>query len=163
VIYVALPFYDSFSELESTLSSKERMLHESVGAIRNKGMHQNRQREMETEAARLRAQLLDPTDTNLAQSQLENIVRVLAEENGVSISRSTPLQERNSGERYTKVTLQITIQSGMLELANFLHALSMHPKFLTVEEFYINAFNVRNNIRLNPRMNISGFIRPSET
>jgi hypothetical protein len=46
----------------------------------------------------------------------------------------------------------------MAELTDFLYAVSAHSKFLKVEDFYMNAFRVRENVRLQPRMNISGFM-----
>ena len=51
------------------------------------------------------------------------------------------------------------LQSKMAELAAFMHALSVHPKYLTVEDFFVNGFQVGKDVRLQPRMSVSGFIR----
>lgn len=162
VFYVALPFYESLSQVEGELSQKKRVLTQRIRALRNQVVYEEQNTSLEDELSALRAQLLDGAEGAIAQNQLETIIRGLAEENGVTISRSTPLQERKLGDRYSKVTVQINLQSGMGELASFMHALSLHTKFLQVEEFYLNAFSVRNQIRLQPRLNISGFIRISE-
>jgi Tfp pilus assembly protein PilO len=163
VFYVILPFLDAQSETESELANKERALSQRVRAIRGVEYYRSQIEQLDSVLVGLRAQLLDAENPTIAQNQLENIVREIAEENGVTISRSTPLQSRKVGEHYSKVTLQINVQSGMLELTSFLQALSAHSKYLQVEEFFINSFRVRDRYRLQPRMQISGFIQPSET
>lgn len=158
VIYVFLPFYESVSDVESQLSAKQQMLGRSVRVIENEDIYLSQVQRLESELSRLQEQLLEARDPVLAQNQLETIVRSVADQSGVTISRSTPLQEKSVGEKYSKVTLQINVQSGMAELTDFLYAVSVHSKFLQVEDFYMNAFRVRENVRLQPRMNISGFM-----
>jgi hypothetical protein len=51
----------------------------------------------------------------------------------------------------------------MQGLTNFLYALSTHPKFLKVENFQLNMHRSRRTVRMQPRMNVSAFIRLSET
>jgi hypothetical protein len=89
-------------------------------------------------------------------------VRELAEEAGVTISRSTPLQERKVGGNYAEVTLQINLDSGMQELTNFLYSLSTHPKFLKVEQFRMSMRRSRRDITIQPQMHVSAYIRVSE-
>jgi len=163
VTYVALPFFDSMSAVEEELTQKEKALQQRVRALANQGLYEEERNKLDQELGLLRGQLLDSPDAAMAQSQLETIVRALADDTGVVISRSTPLQDRKSGERYSKVTLQINLQCGMLELGNFLHQLATHQKFLGVEELYITSFRVKDEIKLQPRMNVSGYIRLPES
>jgi hypothetical protein len=162
VVYGVLPFYESLSEVEGELAQKQRVLDQRIRAIGNQAVHQEELEWLDRELFRLRSQLLDARDPALAQNQLENIVRSLAEENGVVIARSTPLQERKAGDHYSKITVVVNLQCGMSELSNFLYALSVHPKFLSVEEFNVNTFRVRDQFRLQPRMNVSAFIALAE-
>lgn len=162
VFYGILPFLESTASIREELAGKEKMLGQSVKLLRNEERFREQSKTLDRELERLSAQLLEARSTALAQNQLETIVRELAEQNGVSISRSTPMQERQAGERYSKVTIEINVQSGMAELASFLHALSTHPKYLEVENFFVNSFQVRGEIRLQPRMRVSAYIRLSE-
>jgi len=163
VVYFVLPAYDSMGQVASELDQKERMLSQTVKALGSRSLYQDENKILDEELGRLKSQLLDSSDPAIAQNQLENIVRSIAEQHQVVISRSTPLQEKKTGEKYSKVTVQINLQidrqNGMSDLASFMHAISTHAKFLTVEEFYVNGFKVRDEIRLQPRMNISGFIQ----
>lgn len=160
--YVVLPIYESMGEVEGTLEQKRTLLNRSVQAIENQGIYLRQAGELERELNRLRAQLLDAQDTAIAQNELETIIRAIADQTGVTIARSTPLQEKRVGERYSTVSVQINVQSGMEELTNFLQSVSTHPKFLAIKDFQINVFRVRDRVRLQPRMSISAFFRPSQ-
>ena len=163
VLYVALPVYESMGEVEGTLSQKKTILDRSVKAIDNQGTYLQQVGELERELNRLRDQLLDAEETAIAQNQLETLIRGLADQTGVTIARSTPLQEKKVGERYSAVSVQINVQSGMEDLTSFLQSVSTHPKFLAVKDFQINVFRVRDRVRLQPRMTISAFFRLSES
>ena len=161
--YVALPVYESMGEVEGTLEQKKTILDRSVQAIENQGTYLQQVGELERELSRLRAQLLDAEEPAIAQNQLETIIRGLADQTGVTIARSTPLQEKSAGARYSKVSVQINVQSGMEELTSFLQSVSTHSKFLVIRDFQINVFRVRDRVRLQPRMSISAFFRLSES
>lgn len=162
--YGLLPAYDNLAAVDEDLGQKKELLVRHLRVIAGESRYEGRLEELDRELNRLAGQLLDASESTIAQNQLENIVRSLADQSGLAISRSTPLQERKVGENYSKVTLQINVQGGMLELANFLHALSTHSKFLEVDELYVNGFRVRNqDVRIQPRLNISGFIRAGES
>ena len=159
VVYVLLPLYGAMSEAPDQLAQKQRVLDQRVRAIGSEAVYQQEIQFLDQELDRLSSQLLDSGDPAEAQVQLENLVRMLAEQNGVGITRSTPLQDRKQGEEYAKVTVQLTLQGAMGELAAFMHALAAHPKYLIVDDFFVNGFQVGKEIRLQPRMSVSGFIR----
>jgi Tfp pilus assembly protein PilO len=158
-VYVALPLYQTMSEAPGQLDQKRRVLDQHVRAIGSEAAYRQESEYLDQELQRLHSQLLDSSDPADAQVQLESLVRSLAEQNGVGITRSTPLQERKQGEEYAKVTVQLTLQGAMGELAAFMHALATHPKYLMVDDFFVNGFQVGKDIRLQPRMSVSGFIR----
>ncbi|MCH8819574.1 MAG: hypothetical protein IIB03_04550 [Acidobacteria bacterium] len=159
VLGVILPFYDATAQLGSELEQKEELLERSIQVLQEEEMYGAELDDLDRVLVGYRQRLLDAQETNLAAIQLEEIVRVLAAENDIRVTRSNPLQERKIGDDYVKVTLQINLQSDMLQLANFLYALSAHPKFFLVENFFLNSFRSRDEVRIQPRMNVSGFIR----
>ena len=159
VMGVILPFYDATAQMAGELEEKEELLGRYIQVLQEEGMYGAKLGDLDWELAGYRRRLLDAQETGLATIQLEEIVRGLAAENDIRVTRSNPLQEREVGEDYVKVTLQINLQSDMLQLANFLYALSAHPKFFMVENFFLNSFRSRDQVRIQPRMNVSGFIR----
>ncbi|MEE8348591.1 MAG: type II secretion system protein GspM [Acidobacteriota bacterium] len=158
---VILPFFDATSQMDGELEKKGELLQRYVQALEGEGGYGAELDDLDGVLAGYRERLLDAQETGLATIQLEEIVRGLATENEIRVTRSNPLQEREIGDHYVKVTLQVNLQSDMLQLANFLYALSAHPKFFLVENFFLNSFRSRDEVRIQPRMNVSGFIRLS--
>ncbi len=161
VVGVVLPFYDATAQVAKELEEKEELFQRYVQVMQEEEMYGAGLDDLDGVLAGYRQRLLDAQETGLATIQLEEVVRGLAAENDIRVTRSNPLQEREIGDEYVKVTLQINLQSDMLQLANFLYALSAHPKFFLVENFFLNSFRSRDEVRIQPRMNVSGFIRIS--
>ena len=161
VFGVVFPFYDARAALQEEIAEKEALLQRYAEVIHEEAVFEVELSELEQFFGEYRDRLLEARDISTATIQLEEIVRALAGENGISITRSNPLQEREMGDEYLKITLQINMQSDMSQLANFLYALSVHPKFFLIENFFLNSFRARDEVRLQPRMNVSGFVRLS--
>lgn len=161
VIYVLFPFLDARESVSRKLSERGEYLQRSVNAIRYREYYEQQLAAVEEVLGQYERQLLEAQEPNAASSTLSTLVRELAQLTGVDVQRTNPLPPQNVKEKYVKISVQVTLQGGMPELTNFLSALAAHDKFLQVEEFSINAFRARNNIRLQPRMNISGYIRLS--
>lgn len=164
VTYLILPFIDSYTSLNEQLTRQGKLLTESVQVIRDKQLYKERLDQTDRDITRLNRQLLDGSDEVTAQNQLETIVRELAEFSQITISRSFPIQGRVTEDRYASITVEITVDGGLDNLAGFLQAVSTHTKYLRVDEFNISSTLSRGNTvrRLSPRMQISGFIRLSQ-
>jgi len=158
---VVLPFYNAKSEVAKVLEDKEQLLQRYIQVLQEEGNYRVELTQLDRVLNGYRQRLLDAHDTSIATVQLEEVVRTLAAESGIQVTRSNPLQERQMGENYVKITLQINLRSNMTQLNGFLYALSAHPKFLLVENFFLNSLRSRDQVRIQPRMNVSGFIRLS--
>jgi len=158
---IVLPFYNAKRGVASELEDKEQLLSRYVQVLQEDGNYRTELSQLDRVLNGYRQRLLDAQDISLATIQLEEVVRTLAAENGIQVTRSNPLQEREVGENYVKITLQINLRSNMQQLTGFLYALSAHSKFLLVENFFLNSLRSQNQVRIQPRMNVSGFIRLS--
>lgn len=165
LVYGIMPLSEANANLDSELGEKAGLLQRSIKAVENEDIYRSQLATLESMLDQYRGQLLDSNDGNVARVQLEEIVRGLAESNGVTISRSNPLQETKIGDKYARVRIQINLTGDMPELTSFIYDLSNHPKFIVIDEFFMNGFRLRDEIRLQPRLNISGYIRlsPEET
>ena len=161
LVFGVIYFYDVKSAVASALEDKEQLLSRYVQVLQEEGNYRLELGQLERVLNGYRQRLLDAQDISLATIQLEEVVRTLAAENGIQVTRSNPLQEREVGENYIKITLQINLRSDMSQLTGFLYALSAHSKFLLVENFFLNSLRSRDQVRIQPRMNVSGFIRLS--
>jgi len=161
VFGVVLPFSNAKSEVASQLEEKEGLLRRYIQVLQDDGTYRLELSQLDRVLNGYRQRLLDAQDISSATVLLEEVVRTLAANNGIQVTRSNPLQERQMGENYVKVTLQINLRSNMSQLTGFLYALSAHSKFLLVENFFLNSLRSQNQVRIQPRMNVSGFIRLS--
>lgn len=159
VFHVIMPFYDAGSAVQTKLDLKKRMLQSAVRTIQKKEVYASEVNEIDKVLGEYSQRLLDAPDAPTAATQLDDIVRNLANENKVTLTKSNPLQERKVGEKYTKVTIQINLDADLASTTAFLYALSIHPKFLLVEDFSVSKFRLQQ--QLQPRMNVSAFIRLS--
>lgn len=161
IVYGLMPLSEASANLDNEVREKAVLLQRSIKAVENEDIYLSQLTMLESMLDQYSSQLLDSNDGTVARVQLEEIVRGLAESNGVTISRSNPLQETKVGEKYSQVKIQINLAGDMPELTSFIYDLSTHPKFLVIDEFFMNGFRLRDEIRLQPRLNISGYIRLS--
>ena len=159
---LVLPFYDAQAQIQKEVESKEKLLGRYVRVIQARDIYGTQLANLERALQEHDQVLLDADDTSVATIQLEDMVRNVAALNNIEVTRSNPLRERNMGEEYAKITLQINLRSDIAQLTNFLYALSTHDKFLLVEDFSLSSFRSKTQVRTQPRMNISGFIRLSQ-
>ena len=161
VVGVVLPFYEATGQIGEQISKKQELLDRYIQAVQQEEVYRSELADVDRLLADYEARLLDTGESSIATVQLEEVVRALASEHGIEVTRSNPLQERKIGESYIKITLQVNLRSDVAQLTNFLHAISSHPKFLLVENFFLNSFRSKATVRIQPRMNVSGFIRLS--
>ena len=88
-------------------------------------------------------------------------MRDLASRLGITISRSSRVQERVLDDRYARITLRVNLRADLRQVLEFVHAVSTHPKFLKVENLELRVGRVRGKRRLNPSMHVSGLIQLS--
>lgn len=157
--YLVQPLTEAQAYMATQLDTKTDFLQRSIQLIQQRNQYMERLDFLDQSLGNHRSMLLDSPNATAAATELELTVRNLASNNGVTIARSNPLQERKLGERYSKITLQLNLQASMDQLVSFTYDLSNHPKFLLVEEFYLAGLRVKKEIRLQPRMNVSGLIR----
>ncbi|HXK59105.1 MAG TPA: type II secretion system protein GspM [Acidobacteriota bacterium] len=159
VFHLILPFYDAGTSIDSQLEQKKRMLQAGIRTIQEQKVYAAQLTEVEKVLEQYQQRLLDARDATTAATQLDEIVRMLASQNNVTLTKSNPLPERKVGDRYAKVTIQINLDADLASATAFLYSLSTHPKFLAVENFSVSKFRMTSTLQ--PRMDVSGFIRLS--
>ncbi len=161
IFELIFPFYDQQSVLADQIEERKQALQRALRVVQEENLYRG-QLESAVRAVDISHQhLLDASDPITGRQQVEEAVRLLAQQNGVRVTRSNPLPERKVGEQYNKVTVQLNLDCDLNQLVSFLHSISVHQKFLLVEDFNLASFRVKDESRIQPRMQISGFIRLS--
>lgn len=161
VTYVVLPFYEGQELLAGQQEIRTRQIRQYVQAIRQEEVYRLQHEELARAVEEYQQMLLDETDSTTAIGQLEETIRQLADQYEVRVVRSNPLQERKIGEEYAKITLQMNLDADLASLTGFLYAVASQPKYLVVDDFYLGALRGQGQVRIQPRLSISGFIRLS--
>jgi Tfp pilus assembly protein PilO len=158
LFYGILPLYEAQASIKDDVGNKQRLLQRALQSVQQQENYQAQLEYMDAVLAQYREQLLD---TRNAANQLMEIFDTLAAQNNVRVTRKNPTEHRNMGDRYAKISINANIEGDMSDVANFLYSLSAYPKYLVVDEFQVTAFRMQNQIRIQPRINVSGFIRLS--
>ncbi|HSR67692.1 MAG TPA: type II secretion system protein GspM [Acidobacteriota bacterium] len=162
VFFIILPFVDAQAEVKEELDQQASLLQRTLSTIENQDAYRQRLSQLDSEMRILESRLLDATNPTLAQTHLLEILKFLEQQNGVQITRSSPIPERNEGS-YTRVTMQINLECDIVSLTGFLRSIAEHEKFLLVDEFNLNVGRSRRSRQevLRPRLRISAWIRLS--
>ncbi len=161
IVFVLLPLQDRQTTIDDSIAQKQEELRRFQTLLKQRETYLRHLSDLDQAVGEFEKGLLETVEDRSGQSIVEEIVRLLAAENGVRVIRSNPLADSKVGDRFTKVGLQVNLESDLADLVNFLHALSSHPTFLFVDEFNLGGTRGRDPTRIRPRMRISGFIRLS--
>jgi len=161
VFHLFLPFLDRQRVLDSEIRSRQQQVQRYLKALQDEPEYLNYLEGVKSTVSAYEDHFLEASDVNIATLQIEEIVRSLAGQNQIRVTRSNPLPDKRIGEGYARIGVQLNLEGDYDSLINFVHAVSTYERFLLVEEFQLTSFRVRQETRLQPRLRISGFIRLS--
>lgn len=161
IFHFFLPFLDWQRVLDDEIQFRQQQVQRYLKALQDKSEYLNHLEGVKSAVSAYEAHFLEASDVNTATLQIEEIVRLLAGQNQIRVTRSNPLPDKRIGEVYARIGVQLNLEGDYDSLINFVHAVSSYEKFLLVEEFQLTSFRVRQETRLQPRLKISGFIRLS--
>jgi len=161
VFHFLLPFLDSQRELEGEIRTVRQQVQRYLKALEDKPAYLNHFEEMKSMVTAYEGHFLESTDVTKATLQIEEIVRVLAVQSGIRVTRSNPLPSKNLDERFAKIGVKLNLEGDYDSLINFIHAVSSYERFLLIDDFQLTRMRVRKETRIQPRLSVSGFIRLS--
>ena len=161
IVFVWLPLQERQTTIDDSIAQKREELRRFQTLLGQRETYLKHLSDLDQAVEEFEKGLLETVEDRSGQSMVEEMVRLLAAENGVRVIRSNPLADSKVGDRFAKVGLQVNLESDLADLVNFLHALSSHPTFLFVDEFNLSGTRGRDPTRIRPRMRISGFVRLS--
>jgi len=159
VFHLILPYYDAGAVVDANLEQRKRVLQGAVRSLQDREVFAAQLAETDRVMARYEARLLEAQDAATATTQLDEIVRRVANDSRVTLTKTNPLQEKKVGEKYTRISIQITVDGDLASITTFLYALATHQKFLLVEDFRMSRFRLQQ--QLQPYMNVTALARLS--
>ncbi len=161
LFHLLLPFLDRQRQMDGEIQSRRQQVQRYLKALESEPDYLNHLQGVKSTVQAYENHFLEAGDVNTATLQIEEIVRTLAGQNQIRVTRSNPLPDKRVGDGYARIGVQLNLEGDYDALINFVHAVSAYEKFLLIEEFQLTSFRVRQETRLQPRLRISGFIRLS--
>ena len=155
------PFNEARASIPAELETKARLLQRSKQLLSQRDYYRSRSEELERRVQQYENRFIEAENSSDATTQVELAVRDLASRLGITISRSSRVQERVLDDRYARITLRVNLQADLRQVLEFVHAVSTYPKFLKVENLELRVGRVKGKRRLNPSMHVSGLIQLS--
>ena len=155
-----LPLVDATRKTQDEILMKKKMILKYDEYLQNRKTVEEELSRTTRQFEEIQQKLLPGETPQLGAGNLQEIVKRLAEKNGIAI-RSFKILEPKEINPYRKVSIQIDFNptSSVLSLGQFMSDLEHHEKELMISEMDLLVLNIRmpNNIQGN--MVISGLMR----
>ena len=159
--FVLEPFNEARASVPRELETRVKLLQRSKQLLSQRDYYRSRSEEIERLVQQYESRFIEAENSSEATTQVELAVRDLASRLGITISRSSRVQERVLDDRYAKITLRVSLRADLGQVLEFVHGLSNHPKFLRVENLDLRVGRVKGQRSLNPSLHVSGLIQLS--
>lgn len=166
LVYLALispllALHDSWSQ---ELARKRQLLSKYQSLVASKTRIEQGNKAMKAALAQAESQFLTSSNPAVASADLQEILKKLIQENGVSMTSAKVLQPREAGP-YLEVPVQVQLACTTGQLLTILYQLEHHKKLLFVPELEVNAprwvVGAKGSSTLQVNMVISGVIKKS--
>jgi predicted RNase H-like nuclease (RuvC/YqgF family) len=159
-----LPLVEAKKKAEEEIALKKRVLLKYEEYLSNrKAVEEELDRTLKQhEEAQKR--LLSGETPQLGAANLQEIVKRLAEKNGIAI-RSFRILEPKEINSYRKISIQIDFNptNSMLSLGQFIYDIEQHEKELMISEMDLLVLNVRMPNQIQGNLVISGLMKGMKT
>lgn len=155
------PFNEARASIPAELETKAKLLQRSKQLLSQRDYYRSRSEEIERMVQQYENRFIEAENSSDATTQVELAVRDLASRLGITISRSSRVQERVLDDRYARITLRVNLRADLRQVLEFVHAVSTYPKYLKVENLELRVGRTKGKRSLNPSMHVSGLIQLS--
>lgn len=147
-----LPLVDAGKRMGDEIAMKRKVIQKYDEFLQNRKAIEEDLQRSQRQYEEIQQRLLPGETPQLGAATLQEIVKKLADKNGIAI-RSFKIVEPKETFPYRKVSIQIEFNpiNNLLSLGQFFHDIEHHEKKLLISEMEVLVFNVRapNNIQGN--------------
>ncbi len=153
ILYLGvLPLVEAGKRMEEEILMKRKIILKYAQFLQNRKAVEEDLQRARNQYEEIQKRLLPGETPQLGAAALQEIVKKLADKNGINI-RSFKIVEPKELAPYRKVSVQIEINpvNHMLSLGQFFFDIEHHEKMLMISEMNLLVFNIRmpNNIQGN--------------
>ncbi len=155
-----LPLVDASKKMEDEIIMKRKMIQKYDEFLRNRKAVEEDLLITQKQYERIQQRLLPGETPQLGAATLQEIVKKLADKNGITI-RSFKILEPKETLPYRKVSIHIEFNpvNNILSLGQFFYDLERQEKMLLISEMDILVFNVRAPNNIQGSLVVTGLMR----
>ena len=155
-----LPLVDAAKKMEDEISMKRKIIQKYDDFMQSRKTVEEDLQRTQKQYEEIQQRLLSGETPQLGAATLQEIVKKLADKNGIAI-RSFKILDPKETTPYRKVSIQIEYSpvNNMLSLGQFFHDLEHQDKKLYITEMDLLVFNVRAPANIQGNLVITGLMK----
>ena len=155
--YGVEPLVARYRQVQELITARQQMLTRQQRLLARRDRYQQEKVALEAEIAERRARLLPGDKPPLAASELQKLVKSVAQESGVEVrsERILPPGERGG---YTEVPVEVTLSGPIRAVASLLYRLEAVPVLLAVTDAKLRVVSVGAPRELSVTLSLTGYI-----
>ncbi|OGP65334.1 MAG: hypothetical protein A2170_08405 [Deltaproteobacteria bacterium RBG_13_53_10] len=159
-----LPLVDAARKTEEEIALKKKALLKYEEFLENRKAVEEDLGRIVKQHEGIQQKLLPGETPQLGAAHLQEVVKRVAEKNGIGIRSFRILEPKETGA-FRKISVQIDFNptASMLGLAQFIHDIEQYEKELMISEIDLLVFNIRAPNQIQGNLVVSGFMRGSKT
>jgi hypothetical protein len=159
--YVVVPVVSKQVQVRNEYQEKLRALERYQLVVEGKKRYERKFTDSEQFFSQLQQRLLPGEKLTLAAADLQSILHKAAGESGVTIA-SESIHLPKKAEGFTQVSVELSLNSDLKKLRDFLYKIESSKKLLTVPRLVLNASFPRPGAELQVTVVVSGFTLAGE-
>jgi type II secretory pathway component PulM len=156
-LYVVEPLLDRHEQVKSLIAAREESLARQQRLVARRDRYVEERDALQGEIQERRGRLLPGDKPPLAASELQKLVKGLAQDTGVEVrsERVLPTTERGG---YTEVPVEVTLAGPIRAMVSFLYRLEAVPLQVSVQDFKLRVVSITAPRELLATLAVTGYI-----
>jgi type II secretory pathway component PulM len=155
-----VPLVEAKKKADQEIALTQRLLQKYAEVLQNRKMVEEGLERTLKQGEEIQKRLLSGETPQLGAANLQDMVKRLAEKNGLAIRSFRSLDPKEAGSfRRISVQIEFNPMSSMKSLAQFLYELELQEKKITISEMDLLVFNPRMPNTIQGNMIISAYMK----
>lgn len=159
-MYGVEPLLDRHERVQALIAGREELLLRQQRLLARRDRYAQERQALQAEIDQRRTRLLPGDKPPLAASELQKLVKTMAQETGVEVrsERILPITERGG---YIEVPVEVTLSGPIRAVVLFLQRLDAVPVQVSVQDFKLRVVSVAAPRELLATLAVTGYIASS--
>lgn len=155
-VYVIEPLAERRAATRELITARQALLGRQQRLVARTERYAGELEALRAEIERRRARLLPGDKAPVAASELQKLVKAIAQDAGIEVRSERILAPLDRGG-YTEVPVEVTLSGPIRGLASFLHRLDATPIVVTVSELRVRVLSVTSPRELSATLALAGY------